>query len=201
MSSEENATHVAVGTIGEPVNLAVYLCWAAGERGFRLVLKELDLSMEYGAWDGRTEEPMPSETLSDAALDLMVREVLYPLRKIDSGWTSDPVSPAQFYALEWGWKWVPEKLAPKTQVREPSNTRWPDMFAASFEPYAERKRWKDLSGREWSAAGDWVSTCKECRDDFRLMGEPSGPPRNVDLWEINHRRQSHGIDDYWNPRQ
>ncbi|MGW6597925.1 hypothetical protein [Streptomyces sp. NPDC055036] len=107
----DEATHVAVGTIGEPLDLRVYIYWRAGEPGFRIVLKEADLSKEHGAWDAQTFAPIPGETLRDLELNRMVWQCLSPYREVTAHWVTDPVSLAAHFSLEWGWDWTTEKYA------------------------------------------------------------------------------------------
>lgn len=104
-------SHLAVGTIGEPLDLRVSIEWTPGETGIRIILKELGSLIELGAYVGQTAAPMPDGTLSDATLDAIVWRGLSPFRVVTASWVTDPVSLAAEYSAEWGWKWVPEKLA------------------------------------------------------------------------------------------
>jgi hypothetical protein len=108
---EDTATHVAVGVIREPLDLRVYVYWNAGENGFRVVLKSEDLTEEHGAWDAKTAEAIPAETLADKALDHMVWQCLNPYRMVGSGWVVDPISWAARASATLGWSWTTEKYA------------------------------------------------------------------------------------------
>lgn len=108
--TEETATHCAAGRIGEPLDLRVRVYWIADKSGAFIVLSDLETGEEYGSWDVETAF-MPRETLKDWELDTLVGSYLKKWAMPGSGWTTDPVSLAAHFSLEWGWKWVPEKLA------------------------------------------------------------------------------------------
>ncbi|WP_158690344.1 hypothetical protein [Streptomyces sp. PsTaAH-124] len=109
--TEENATHLAVGIIGEPLELKVHVYWRANEKGALIVLSDLETSKEYGRWAGKSLDPMPGESLASAVLDSFVGATLGVHAVQGCGWTTDPVSLAAFFSDEWGWNWVPERLA------------------------------------------------------------------------------------------
>lgn len=114
------ATHAAVGIIREPLDLRVLLYWRAEKTGLLVVLKNEDMTEEYGAWEARTAKPVPGETLPDYELDRLVWTCLSPYRVIGSGWTTDPVSCAAHFSTEWGWDWTTERFA--QPVRKDSTT-------------------------------------------------------------------------------
>ncbi|MFC4501770.1 MULTISPECIES: hypothetical protein [Streptomyces] len=113
--TEETATHCAAGGIGEPLELRIRVYWIAGQEGARLVLSDLETAEEYGSWDVETADPLSLKEggtpVEDSELDRLVGAHLDKWRIPGSGWTSDPVSLAAHFSLEWGWKWVPERLA------------------------------------------------------------------------------------------
>ncbi|MEU9404794.1 hypothetical protein AB0E08_03675 [Streptomyces sp. NPDC048281] len=109
--TEATATHAAVGVFGDPLNLRVTLYWRAEERGFLIVLKNEDMTEEYGAWQAQTEEPMAGETLPNLLLDRLVWVCLSPHRKGGKGESTDPASVAAHFSTEWGWDWTTERFA------------------------------------------------------------------------------------------
>ncbi|MFI5877517.1 hypothetical protein ACIBAH_34810 [Streptomyces sp. NPDC051445] len=109
--TEDTATHVAVGIIREPLDLRVYVYWTGGERGFRIVLKNEELTEEYRAWDAQTSDPIPGASLPTIELDRMVWQCLSPYRMVGSGWVIDPISLAAHFSTEWGWDWTTERFA------------------------------------------------------------------------------------------
>lgn len=109
--TESNATHCAVADMAEPLNLMAFFYWRAGEKGFRLVLKDDDLTEEYGAWDVETSDVLLSETLSNERLDHLMGTALHKFHSHNNGWTTDPVALAAHYTLEWGWNWTTERFA------------------------------------------------------------------------------------------
>ncbi|MFD7605133.1 hypothetical protein ACFWAN_32420 [Streptomyces mirabilis] len=114
------ATHAAVGVNGEPLDLRVLIYWRAQERGFLIVVKNEDMTEEYGAWEGQTADPMPSETLPDSELDQLVWASLSPYRKVGHEWVVDPVSCAAYFSPEWGWEWTTERFAEPAREGAPA---------------------------------------------------------------------------------
>ncbi|MFF5433402.1 hypothetical protein ACFY5K_25605 [Streptomyces griseofuscus] len=109
--TEELATHCAVGRIGEPLGLRVRVYWVAGKHGALIVLSDLETGEEYGSWNVDSIEPVPGETLAGSVLNALVADELNKWRMPGLGWLTDPVSLAAHFSLEWGWSWLPEKLA------------------------------------------------------------------------------------------
>jgi len=106
-----NSTHIAVGLMREGVSVQARIEWQAGKAGFRLSVTDAEEQSIYGPWDVSTPDALPGETLTDSELDRMVGYGLYPLLRSGIDWATDPVSLAHFYSQEWGFTWVPEKLA------------------------------------------------------------------------------------------
>ncbi|MFI5802990.1 hypothetical protein [Streptomyces sp. NPDC051561] len=104
-------THKAVGVIGEPLSLRVEVEWEWSSEKVRMALYDSDTGSQELIFSGplRGTEWYPSP--SDEQLNESVHRVLHPFSIDGEGWTTDSVSTAAHYSLEWGWKWMTEKFA------------------------------------------------------------------------------------------
>jgi hypothetical protein len=103
--TRENATHTAMGFIGEPLDIRVLVLWIAGGEEFMVSVWDDDTERYQGSYRFKWESPLGSETIPDMDLDTMVHEALHPHALSGSGWTTDTVSLAAWFALEWGYEW------------------------------------------------------------------------------------------------